>query len=68
MVGCAVKGVIGMCANQRSKSRDQLVGAYVTPELKARVVAEAKRRKMTLADYIRWVVDSQTNGDPNGKK
>jgi hypothetical protein len=50
-----------MCANQRSKNRDQLVGAYVTRELKAKIVEEAHRKGMTLADYIRWVVQQNTN-------
>lgn len=57
-----------MCANQRSKKRDQLIGAYVSPELKARIVAEAKRKGTTLADYIRWVVEENTKGDDHAEK
>ena len=44
--------------NQRSKKRDQMVGAYVTPEVKDRALAEAKKRGMTLADYIRFLLNS----------
>jgi predicted DNA-binding protein len=40
----------------------------VSPELKARIVAEAKHNGKTLADYIRWVVEENTKGDDYGAK
>ena len=58
--------------NQRSKKRDQMVGAYVTPEVKARAKAEAKKLGMTLADYIRYLLGTtpgeETKQTPNGEK
>ena len=39
-----------MCANQRSAKRNQLVGAYITPELKERAVFAAKGKGLTVAD------------------
>lgn len=58
--------------NQRSKKRDQMVGAYVTPEVKARAKAEAEKRGMTLADYIRYLLGAtpgeENKKNPNGEK
>lgn len=48
---------------QRSKKRDEMIGAYVTPELKARVLAAARSRNMTVADYVRWIIEVNTKGD-----
>jgi len=47
-------------ANQRSKKRDYLVGAYVTPELKQQIKDAAKREGITMADYIRKAVYEHT--------
>ena len=49
--------------NQRSKKRDQMVGAYVTPEVKARAKARAQELGMTLADYIRYLLDEMSKED-----
>lgn len=57
--------------NQRSKKRDKMVGAYVSPEVKARAQARAKELGMTLADYIRYLLDcpsKEPNAQPNGEK
>lgn len=56
-----------MCANQRKKTRNEMVGAYVTPELKERVQAAAARRGMSVADYIRFIVEENTKGIKNAK-
>lgn len=56
-----------MCANQRSKKRDEMVGAYVTPLVKARVKAAADKRGLTIADYVRWLVDENTKGEDHEK-
>lgn len=44
-----------------------MVGAYVTPELKERVQAAAARRGMSVADYIRFIVEENTKGIKNAK-
>ena len=49
-----------MCTNQRSKKRNQLVGAYVTPELKERIVKAAYDRGLTVADYVRSIIKENT--------
>jgi predicted DNA binding CopG/RHH family protein len=46
--------------NARKKTRDEMVGAYVTPELKERVKRAAAARGMSVADYIRWIVAENT--------
>jgi hypothetical protein len=49
-----------MCANQRSKKRNQLVGAYVTPELKEKIVKAAEYNGLTVADYVRMIIKENT--------
>ncbi len=49
-----------MCANQRSKKRNQLVGAYVTPELKEKIVKAAEHNGLTVADYVRMIIKENT--------
>ena len=46
-------------ANQRSKKRNAQIGVYVEPEVKARVEREAKRKNMTVADYIRELLRAE---------
>lgn len=54
--------------DQRRKDRAEMVGAYVTPELKKRVQAAAKRRGLSVADYIRLVVEENTKGERHEKR
>lgn len=49
-----------MCANQRSKKRNHLVGAYVTQELKDKIVQAAECKGLTVADYVRWIIKENT--------
>jgi len=51
-----------MCANQRSKKRNHLVGAYVTPQLKAKIVQAAEDNGLTVADYVRMIIREHTEG------
>jgi hypothetical protein len=57
-----------MCANQRSKKRSKLVGAYVTEELKEKIVSAAEYKGLTVADYIRWIIKENTEGPSYGAK
>ena len=43
-------------ANQRSKKRDKLIGAFVSPELKRLAVLAAKEQGITVADYVRNII------------
>jgi Ribbon-helix-helix protein, copG family. len=54
--------------NKRKKERDEMVGAYVTPELKNRVKEAAARRGMSVADYIRWIIDENTKTKGSGRE
>ena len=35
-----------------------MVGAYVTPEVKSKAAAAAKARGMTVADYVRYLLEN----------
>lgn len=47
-------------ANQRSKKRNAIVGAYITPELKKQISEVAKKKGITLTDLIRELIIDST--------
>ena len=54
--------------NKRSQKRDQMVGVYVTPELKARASSRAKELGMTLSDYVRYLLAEDEPSENNPKR
>lgn len=48
-------------ANQRSPKRNNMVGAYVTPALKSKAMKEAKARGMSVADYVRYLLENSNS-------
>jgi predicted HicB family RNase H-like nuclease len=58
-------------ANQRSKKRDKLIGAFVSPELKNLAVLAAKEQGITVADYVRNIITQsvkESHATNNSKK
>ena len=57
-------------SDQRSKTRDKLVGAYISPELKELMEKRAAERNLTVSDYLRKLIEDSVGAGvrKNGKK
>lgn len=47
-------------SNMRNPKRNEMVGAYIPQATKKLVRERAKKMGLTVADYVRWLIDQDT--------